>query len=235
MTLAQTRPVLVAASLLLSAALAWLCYRAAGATLGMFLGGLGVVTILTPPLTLAAHHWRSRFAVLAAIIVGVAGVWLALLGQAKVPVTFMEWARCVIVLAAYSTALCELALLGSRLIPAALASGLMVIIASLWLTWPIWMAPHLKGQSSQRLVAVLVAPHPLFTMDAVLSRPMGTPWALSPLAYRWTNLGDDIPYQRPSTILWCVGLHLLVAGITLVRFGYQRDDQRDAGAAASAG
>ena len=49
-------------------------------------------------------------------------------------------------------------------------------------------------------------------MDGVLLRSTGTPWSVSPLAYKWTNIGDDVPYRLPTTVLWCVALHLLIGG-----------------------
>jgi hypothetical protein len=121
--------------------------------------------------------------------------WLPYLSKAALPIAFGEWLACCLVAGAYASALGGLTPAIARILPAAVAAGLVVVTSALWLTWPIWMAPHFQGESSKSVVAALVAPHPLFAMDGVLLRSAGTPWALSPLAYKW-----------------CVALHLLIAG-----------------------
>src|SRR5689334_10525213 len=65
----------VAAPLAVAAGAA--CYWAAGgATLGLFLGGLLVAAMLTGPLVAAERTWLGRALAAAAIVHGIAAVWL---------------------------------------------------------------------------------------------------------------------------------------------------------------
>ena len=195
--------------------------RPAGETLGLFLGGLAAATLLVPGLSLIEPTWRRRLAVAGGAWVGIAIVCLTAVLSRDVEVLrepghpavdglvlFTEWLAAMAVILAYALALAGLAAALRRTGLAAVGSAaLTVAIASAWLTWPIWMAPWLKGASGQRIVAVLVPAHPLFAINGALWERYSVPWAQHRLAYQLTNIGDDIPYTMPKNILPAVATH----------------------------
>src|SRR5690242_18869198 len=61
--------------LVTSSASAIACYWAAGPRLGLFLGGLLMVTVLAPPLAVAEGSWRDRLLSLAGLVLPVIVVW----------------------------------------------------------------------------------------------------------------------------------------------------------------
>src|SRR5438876_4065233 len=61
---------------ILSAIAAVVCYLSAGPTLGLFLGGLIMVSILTPPLIVAEEQSTNRLLALGAIILPFILIWL---------------------------------------------------------------------------------------------------------------------------------------------------------------
>ncbi len=204
----------------LSLAFAWTCRQVAGDTLGLFFGGIGIATILVPPLALAGGRWAARAMMLAAVVAGVALVWLAPVLNSVI--TAPEWLRAVAILVSYAVALFGVCTLLARLrIAPALASALTMIVFFAWLSWPVWMAPCLTGANRESTVAALVAPHPLFTLNGALSRAMPVPWVQHILAYRLTNIGDDIVYEMPKGINRCTLLHALV-GTTLIALAWIR-------------
>ncbi len=141
-----------------------LCYVAAGATTGLFFGGVAFATFLAPPLILARHVRRSGRQ-RAAVVTGTAMVWAVATGDPYV--TAGHWAQCVGALIAY--VVCPwgvVALLHRLRLPAVAASAIVVVIAGLWLTWPIWLSPWIAGRDV--LVARLTIAHPLLTIDSAL-------------------------------------------------------------------
>lgn len=201
--------------LLVSGVLAWLCHRAAGPTLGVFLGGLAVVPLIGPPLVLASATGVRRIWALAGMMIGVGAVWWWT-GR-KAELTFVEWLACVTVAWSYAAAVAGIASAMERLrVNDLIASAIGVVLGCAWLTWPIWMAPWLSGERGERIVSALVAANPVFAIDGALRRPFPTPWAQHRYAYQWTNIGDDIRYSVPTSIWPTVGLH---AAIALVCFG----------------
>jgi hypothetical protein len=185
------------------------CWWAAGAGLGLFFGGVGAVTLIAPGLALAESALSGRAIAAGAATLAVAIVWLAPIyaGEAQIG----EWAGSCLVLASYAAALVGLAaaLERARLTTAG-AAALAVVAGLAWLSWPVWMAPWLTGEHRQTVVAWLVAGHPLFAINGAMSRSFPVPWAQCAIAYDLTNIGDDIPYEMPGSILRCVAAHLVV-------------------------
>lgn len=192
-----------------------LCYVAAGNTLGFYLGPLAMITLVGPPLLLAESHWLNRLFVADGLVFATALVWLA--GLFHPSLVFLDWLRCCLILGAYTSALLALAVFLHRLrLPPLAASTISVIFALAWLTWPIWLAPWLTGDGRERLVAALIAPHPLFALNALLTPAFPVPWAQYRIAYALTNIGDDIPYEMPASIVPCLLLHVLLAAALLL-------------------
>src|SRR5206468_12886600 len=105
---------------------------------------------------------------------------------------------CTVIAAAFVLALAGLALLLRHLrLPAALASFLTVLVAIAWLAWPVWASPWVAGHD--RVVAALVAPHPMLAVNGVLQH-LG-PWNQQPLAYNLTVLNQDAFLPLPRSIL----------------------------------
>lgn len=174
-----------------------------GSNLGLFFGGVALVTLILPGLVLGEEDWRGRAAAFTAVIVPVALMWLTpVFGGLRA----MSWAASVGVLLAYGLALAGLACLLERMGAASLFAAAVVTAAGLlWLSWPIWLAPWVRDAG---VAAWLVAPHPLLTLNGILRDWYPVPWAQHVLAYPLTNLGDDVPYSLPTGISWAVALHL---------------------------
>ncbi|HEV8603818.1 MAG TPA: hypothetical protein VGQ99_00545 [Tepidisphaeraceae bacterium] len=182
-----------------------------GRNLGLFFGGLVLASILAPMLTVAEEGLPNRASILAGIITAIALVWLTCIFNDTI--TLWEWSRATLVLLFYTLAISALAALLAkvRIPPAA-----VVILSLAWLSWPVWLAPALHGQSSQRTVAALVVGNPTFAIQGALSRSFPVPWPQHRIAYRLTNIGDDIPYQMPTSILPSILGHGLPAAIALL-------------------
>jgi len=182
--------------------------------LALYFAAAAIVTLLVPAMVLTGTEPVERL-IAAAAVAGAACVMTvpdALAGS--VPAT--AWMRCAAVLACYACALGAVSVAINRAgLPAPAASALTVALAMAWLTWPAWLAAWLGGPHRQTVAAALVAGHPLFAMNGALSNVLPTPWLQHGLAYRHTNLGDDIPYRLPAGILWCAVVHLGAAAMAL--------------------
>ncbi|MGE5608020.1 MAG: hypothetical protein ACM359_02095 [Bacillota bacterium] len=204
-----------AAPLLLSSLLMLLCYIATGPTLGLYFGGIAVFTLIGPALVLAETDRWNRAFVADAIVSIIALTWLLPVFQSLVG--FGHWFGCYLLLAAYALALCGIALSLERLgLRPVAAAATTVLLALAWLTWPIWLAPWLRGAPGERLAAALVPAHPLFALNGYLANAFPIPWPQYRLAYILTNLGDDIPYTLPTTLLPSLLLHSLLGTALLL-------------------
>lgn len=204
--------------LLLSGGAAGLCHWAAGNSLGLYLGMLAVALALSAALTVAEAGWRRQLVALGGGVLGIAIVLLIAGG-----ITVMEWAKVVLVLGAFALSMGGMAAgLARWRIHPAIAAAAPTLLGALWLTWPVWAAPQLVGEARQTLVARLVSPHPLFAINGALLRAHPEPWAQYRLAYKWTNIGDDIPYHLPHSVLPCVALHGLIAAAGFGVAGWRR-------------
>lgn len=194
----------------LSIALMLGCYTAAGETLGLLLGGIVVATIVTPGAVMTEQSCVGRLAACAAVVDAALLVWLAPVVSGAI--SFGDWLEAVLVLLAYSAAVGGVACALERIrVPAVLAAALTVLLGLAWLSWPVWMAPWLTGENREEVVAWLVWGHPLFALNGATLEAFGQPWAQMTIAYRLTNIGDDVGYEMPQTVWACVGMHVVIA------------------------
>jgi len=183
-----------------------------GRNLGLFFGGLILASILTPLLIVAERNLLRQLSIAVGIVLAIAIVWLSCVSNDAI--TLGEWLGAVLVLLIFALAAAGLAaLLGVIHLPPAVA----VILAIAWLSWPIWLAPALRGrESSERIVGAIVAVNPTFAIQGALSKSFNVPWAQYRIAYRLTNIGDDIPYQMPTSIVRCCFFHAVIAFIGML-------------------
>lgn len=111
-----------------------------------------------------------------------------------------------------------LALLTSFRIPAVLAIGCLITHSILFLTWPVWGSHWMVRHDVQWLVDALVRVGPLFAINTAIDPT--DPLTHRPMAYRLTNLGQDIPYALPTYVWWCVATHVLagIPGLCVYRY-----------------
>ena len=204
--------------LLLAGCFTLIAYAATGATTGFFFAGVVVATLLTPPLVLAESTRLNRLLCGAAIIDGVALAWL--LAVTDPSITLLDWFRGVLVLTAFTLALCGLtALLRRWWLRGAAAAALVMTIAIAWLSWPVWLSPRLAGR--ERLVGLLTTPHPLLALDTVF-RAAGPPWSERYFMYNLlTVLNQDVAYELPRSVLPAALLHGTI-GATALLLGRRR-------------
>jgi hypothetical protein len=191
---------------------------AIGRNLGLFFGGLLLASILAPLLVVVEKELKSRILIVTGIVGAMTIVWLSCVFNDAI--TLGEWSGAVMVLLVFALAAAALAALFARVrIPPAA----VVVVAIAWLSWPIWLAPALRGgQSSERIVGVVVAVNPTFAMQGALAKSFNVPWAQYRIAYRLTNIGDDIPYQMPTSKLGCGFFHGVIAFIGMLAAHWPR-------------
>jgi len=218
------------------------CHIVAQETFGYFLGPVLLTTLILPALQPsraklkpspvpfpeslepphAANPYLGRFSlfralkrylgrvsvVLPCVVAMVIGVgWIVPVLQGIV--TIGQALLCGVVLLSYLLALGQLtSLLRAVRVAPALAAAIVVGLGLAWLTWPVWLSPALAGET--RLVGWLVWAHPLFAINAVLI-DLGA-WSEQRIAYHLTNLGQDVAYALPETILPALLVHLGLAG-----------------------
>src|SRR4051812_25904489 len=193
--------------LVLAAGMTLLCFSAAGASAGTFFGGVAFAVVITPPFVAAEQSLRDRLLVAAAVFAGVGLAWLLPLRDPYV--TLRHWATAAAVLAAVIAAVAGVvvAFRAARL-PPSFAAALTIVVFALWLTWPIWLSPHLAGRTT--LAHTLAVAHPLFAIDHALSE-LGPPWTERTLMYNQLSvLNQDVSYTLPTTIVWAMLLHSAV-------------------------
>lgn len=184
-----------------------LVYLVAGSTLGLFFGGVVVVTLVLPPMVLQRHRWVDQALIASAVNDSVGVVWLLCVLTPQITLT--QWLMCYVMLAAYSFALWGLVnLLRGLRMPAVPAAAATILVAMLWLSWPIWMS----RLGADRAVGWLAPANPLFTLNGVLSH-LGI-WSERPIAYNHLmNLGQDVAYRLPDGILVGAFAHIIAAGV----------------------
>ena len=187
------------------AATGW-CAWATGAGLGLFLGATILAALYVPALTVAEPP-RMRWTPATAATIAVALCWAVSMN--RVDVTSGELFRCTLVFATIALALGGVtsALARAGVAPS-LAAGVVVTIAMLWLTWPVWLSHALTQSRVDRLVPA----HPLMAINGVVAH-LGA-WDRAPIAYqKLTVLNQDIPYHLPRSILPATLLHGAIAAI----------------------
>jgi hypothetical protein len=189
------------------------CYHAAGASLGLFIGALFVLTVLVPPVTVAAERWPGWLtAAVTSVLPLVIGWGVA---SRRSETTAGEWAASSAVLLAYAVALAgvsvALAVTPLRRVGAAAAVALTGLT---WLTWPIWLSQAWEGEGSAATIARLAAVHP----GLAVSLPHLGQWVEQSVAYQLTGLNQDVPFAPPATVTACVVSHGLIGvGLVLLR------------------
>ncbi len=194
-----------------------LCRLAAGTSLGLLLGGFVFAAVAVAPLVLAeARPWRQAM-VAGAVVDGMGLVWL--LGVWDSAWTLRQWLACYVLLAVWGAAL---GALGVRLWRMGLgrvgAAAVGVVLALLWLSWPVWLSPWLNGARGEMLVGWLVPPHPLMAVNAAVQDRLGV-WSQQTLAYHLTNLGQHVAYSLPTGVGVAVMAHG-AAAVMLLGWGW---------------
>jgi hypothetical protein len=201
--------------LLLSLCASVACYVATGPSTGLFFGGVAMTALLVPSLVLA-HDDRARQVITtAAVVDGIALPWLFAVTDPSI--SLLDFVRAYLLLCAWGAALWGIADLLRRARFAPLfASALTVVLALAWLSWPIWLSPWIAGRET--LVGWLVAPHPLFGLDAALGH-LGVEWDRRPLMYtRLSVLNQDVSYSRPGGVGPATLVHATVALLCLLPY-----------------
>ncbi len=181
------------------------CYLAAGATLGLFLGGFFVATFLVPAAAVTSGKLIHVLDGAAAIVIGIGMIWLV--AVIKSAASGAEWLLVVLTLASYALALAGLGRMLARLgINHVMVNAAGILIGFAWLTWPVWLAPHLGG--SDRAVNILVSIHPPLAANGILSNE--PPWTERTIAYQLTNLNQDVPLRLPTSAAPCIVFHLML-------------------------
>ena len=194
------------------------CHWAAGATLGLFIGGLSVAALVTAPLVHGESSWLGRALCVFGTIHGIAVVWLY--AAIKIDLDLGAFCAAYLALATFVMAIAGLTVLLRRL--GWLAAALTTLLAVAWMTWPLWLSPVLRGSRGERIVSWLVPAHPLFAANGVLRSRLGY-WAEQGIAYHYTTIQDDIAYALPGTVLQCILLHSgIAAGCVLLAWRIDR-------------
>ena len=179
----------------LAAIVAAAIYAAAGRTLGFYLGPFFATALILPPLV-TRHVCTARALVIAAAVADTFAVaWLISVFAGDVGLR--QWLACYVVLAAYTLALVA--------VTRVTAAWVALVVATLWLTWPVWTSPFV----TIGLARWLTPAHPIMAVNSVV-RQFGV-WVEQPLMYRYTALGQDVPYTLPASVGASVLMHGAVA------------------------
>ena len=196
---------------LLSVAVGVACYVAAGPSLDFFLVTVLMAGILAPALALGHEQQKLSWITAATIVIALVTVWLAVAA-----ISVFAWIQCTLVLAGFVGALTAAAILLNRLgLPPVLAAAVVTVLSLAWLTWPIWACSAMRGQAIVWPVAI----HPLFAIN-LACRDLGI-WTEQRIAYRLTNMGQDVAYRLPASVLPCVVVHLMAAAL-FTALGWKR-------------
>jgi hypothetical protein len=181
---------------LLGALVALGSWLACGVSLGTFFAPFFLLTLAgchsSHDGSLRCHEWHPTFFVVGACVPTLV-LWLAIAHAAQVSIAscLLTWLMLFVFVASVS-AVAQLTRLRSLTIAFALA----------WLSWPIWLSPHVSN------VNWLVTLHPLLAINSLL-QDLGI-WSQQPLAYQLTALGQDVEYTLPSP-RFSIAFHAIVA------------------------
>ncbi len=179
-------------TLIVSSTLAFICYFYAGKSLDLFLAGIFLSALLTPPLTAFARQMPGACRMAVALMLAINSIWLATVVSDVIDAR--QWILCALVLSTFTAALLSTTILAKRMgcSPPA-ASCITTTAALLWLTWPIWLSPSLPGTNLHWSVAI----HPLFAINKIVAN-LGI-WTEQQGAYGLTTIGQDVQYQMPAS------------------------------------
>jgi hypothetical protein len=200
------------------------CWWAAGTSLGLFFGGLFLVTFLTPAAILEQKEFRGIALSLAASVGPIAATWL--IADLKTSDTIGQWIEATTVLIAYTLAIAGIAvLLSACKLPEIFAAAIAIILGLAWLTWPVWLSATLVNHEANSAVENLVKLHPPLVINGILT---GEPaWTEMSLAYHLTNLNQDVPIRLPSSVIPCAALHAIIGiGFWLAAKGIAKKARR---------
>lgn len=213
------------APLLLTAVGTYICYAAAGLSLGLFLGGILWGGVLSGTFIAAEKTWLGRWAAGIGAVHGIAGVWLFASIKGNFPLGL--WWLSYLSLTATVFAIGGIISLLRRMRCGPIGSGAIVTVVALaWLLWPIWLSPALHGERGDRIVSILVPANPMFAVNAILRERLGY-WVEQSIAYHYTSLSDDVSYSLPHSVWWCVGWHGATGVITSL-LSWRRGSSRGA-------
>jgi hypothetical protein len=187
------------------------CLGAARGSLGLYLGALAMLTILLPPLAAAQIDRLGASLAAAAVIDGIALVWLAAVFAGVA--TISQWLQAYVVLAAYGLFLLGLTCLLVRFAHPLAAGAAVCIVGILWLTWPLWLSPWLAGAAGAHAAARLTLLHPPMAINTIF-RDLGV-WVQQPFMYAHSSLAQDIPFELPRHIVPGAAVHAILGFILL--------------------
>ncbi len=222
----------LAASFVLGVSTVTLSWLAAGPGLGVYFGTVLLATLVcpflasmpttrgtgVPPVSSQQRHRRDARATVApkslmisvALWGGIAVGWCFTLDSPEVSV--LNIVLCLIVLAAYLSAVAGVASVFKRLGLSPILAGAVVAIAAIaWLTWPVWLSGLLSGPHGETIVGLLVPIDPLIAINSVLKQFGAWDHAYSIAYNHLTTLNQDAPYRMPSTIIPVVLFHAVIA------------------------
>lgn len=169
--------------------------------------------VLVPPLVLAQRTTVERLLAAASVIDGVGVVWL--IAMFRSDVTFAQWLAAYVLLAACVTGVAGVAAALSRFLMRKLFAAAVTVTLSLaWLTWPVWLSAWVERAAVADGMRWLIPLHPLLAINGLLAH-LGV-WGEWPLMYRLTSLGQDVPYELPSSVALCTAVHFLLGGALLL-------------------
>jgi len=219
-----------------------LSYRAAGPSLGLFIGPVVLAAVLTPALAAAVATLVQRVVLAGAYASATAAVWLY--AAATGAITLGQWGVCVLVLFTFVLAIAGLvALLGRTRLPPSGSVALVTLVALAWLTWPIWLLPQFErttpaadhptdGEPRMRhiesIANALGAANPFFAINTPVRHFQD--WPHKDIAYRYlTDLGEDFAFTAFPNATWSILLHGLIGAGALAGargWGRQRGEVR---------
>jgi hypothetical protein len=183
---------------------------AAGWSLGTFIGGLLIATLLIPPVVLAQEQLRDRLLALTMTVTPIVVLWL--IATCQTETLFREWVGCTAVLITYGLTLAGLSTAFRAIrLSATVSAALTVVVGLAWLTWPIWLSRTWDGEASAPAIARWAALHP----GLVIQIPNLGAWPEQSIAYHLTDLNQNVSYEAPPTVWKCVLAHALAGALLL--------------------
>ena len=179
-------------------------YKAAGSSMGLFIGSFLLLSLCCPGLIAAEKNWRNILCAAVGLVAGTSAIWIIASMRSGIPAGMIF--RCVLILASFVMAMTGIVTFCKRLIGPIAAGAITTVLLLAWISWPIWLSPALHSSHGEEIASWLVPAHPIFVCNGVLIEIFDN-WAQQPMSYNLTNLGDDIFFTVPKTIWKCLILH----------------------------